>query len=143
MGYRQITQLDDAQTARLTALFQREWWTAGRTAADVRRLLAGPSLVFALADEDTGALVGFARVLTDGVYKALVFDVVVDQAQRGQRLGALLMDWIVNHPQIRHVRHIELYCKPEMVPFYERWGLSADVGDIVLMRGELTSGAVS
>ena len=137
MSYKQITGLRDPQIKRLHALFQREWWTAGRSLDDTRRLLAGPSLVFALAEEHNDELVGFARVITDGVFKALVFDVIVDDAHRGQRLGARLMDWITAHPEVARVKHVELYCRPDMVPFYERWGLTTEVGDIVLMRGEL------
>jgi len=44
------------------------------------------------------------------------------------------MDWIVEHPDLRAVRHFELYCLPELRGFYERWGFSSDVGGIVLMR---------
>ncbi|NJL49176.1 MAG: N-acetyltransferase, partial [Leptolyngbyaceae cyanobacterium SM2_5_2] len=36
-------------------------------------------LLFGLCDEDTQNLVAFARVLTDGVYRAIVFDVIVSE----------------------------------------------------------------
>ena len=44
------------------------------------------------------------------------------------------MDAIVNHPTLSAVKHLELYCLPNMVPFYERWGFSTDVSGVSLMR---------
>ena len=32
------------------------------------------------------------------------------------------MDWIKRHPELARVRHFELYCLPELVPFYEDMG---------------------
>jgi hypothetical protein len=44
------------------------------------------------------------------------------------------MDRIVKHPCLKVVKHIELYCLPPMVPFYEKWGFSTDVSGVTLMR---------
>jgi predicted GNAT family N-acyltransferase len=79
-------------------------------------------------------LVGFARVLTDFVYEALVLDVIVAEDLRGTGLGAALMNAIVNHPRLALVRTIELACQPELVSFYERWGFTDKVGRSRLMR---------
>jgi hypothetical protein len=46
----------------------------------------------------------------------------------------MLMDAVVNHPALRSVTHLELYCLPEMTPFYERWGFTTDLGELRLMR---------
>ncbi len=40
-------------------------------------MLAHTDLVFALVDTDSDRLVGLARVLTDTIYRASVFDVIV------------------------------------------------------------------
>ena len=69
----------------------------------------------AIAESDE--LVAF---LTDYVYKALVLNVIVAEAYRGSGLGARLMDAVMGHPRLRDVRHFELYCLPELTPFYER-----------------------
>ena len=75
-------ELDEAQVEELCALYQREWWTKGRELADVRRMVAHSDFVFALTETGTGALAGFARVLSDRVYKALVLDVIVAEHAR-------------------------------------------------------------
>ena len=45
---------------------------------------------------------------------------------------------LVEHQDLRSVQHIELHCLPDLVPFYERFGFSTDVGGSVLMRRSRT-----
>ncbi len=49
-------------------------------------------------------------------------------------LGAKLMDAVVNHPKLQTVETLGLHCLPKMIPFYERWGFTDDVGDIKFMK---------
>ena len=129
-----ITQLRDGHVDQLHELYQREWWTRGRTRPDVEQMLEYSDYVFGFCAEPGDRLVAFARVLTDRVFKALIFDVIVASPHRGDGLGRRLMDTIVEHPDLRSVRHIELYCVPEMVPFYEKWRFSTDVAGVTYMR---------
>jgi len=134
MDFVQVDRLNEAQFADLVRLFQNEWWTRGRTALDTRAMLAHTDLIIAFAERETGRLVAFARVLTDRVYKALILDVIVDPAWRGSGLGRRLMEAVVNHPELKEVRHLELYCKPELMPLYHRWGFTEELGDLCFMR---------
>ncbi|WP_417714868.1 GNAT family N-acetyltransferase [Pseudoalteromonas obscura] len=56
-----------------------------------------------------GELVGFARVLSDFIYKAVIFDVIVAPDERGKGLGITLMELIKHHPKLNKVLHFELY----------------------------------
>lgn len=129
-----VDRLEEAQIADLFALYQREWWTQGRTLEETRRMLGGSDLLFGICIVDSRRLIAFARVLTDYVFKALIFDVIVDGAYRTQGVGRLLLERIVAHPALSPVQHIELYCHPTMTAFYARWGFSADLGGVVLLR---------
>jgi len=126
--------VDAARLPQLMELFGSAWWTDGRTAGDVRRMLAASDLLFALVHRPSGRLAGFARVITDEVYIAVVLDVVVAPESRGAGLGAMLLDAIVGHPRLAGVRSIELVCQPDLVPFYRRWGFTERVGRSRLMR---------
>ena len=97
-------------------------------------MLASADLVFALVDRATDRLVGFARVLTDAVYRAFVYDVVVDHRHRESGLGRVLLDAIVGHPTLARVETIELACQPELVPFYRRWGFADTLAGSTLLR---------
>ncbi|GAB4052264.1 GNAT family N-acetyltransferase [Catellatospora paridis] len=126
--------VESERLAQLMELFAAEWWTAGRRPDDVAAMLTASDLVFALVERSTDRLVGFARVLTDGVYLACVLDVIVASHARGSGIGRVLLDAIVDHPRLAGVRSIELVCQPELMPFYRNWGFTEEVGRSRLMR---------
>jgi len=136
MGFQDVEALDRDQTGQLHELYLGEWWSRSRTLADVERMLAHTDHQFGICEADSGRLVGFARVLSDRVYKALIFDVIVAPDQRRAGLGKRLLDRILGHPELKDVRSFELYCLPEMAPFYECLGFTRGVGGLVLMRRE-------
>lgn len=133
-SYVPVDGLAERHVHDLQALYLREWWTKSRSLADVRRMLLNCDLVFGLCDPSDNRLVAFARVLTDGTFKALIFDVIVSPEVRGHGLGRQLMESVIRHPQLKDVKHLELYCLPDMVPFYEAFGFSTEVSGVQLMR---------
>ena len=118
----------------LLHLFAEQWWTSHRSSAQVAELVRSSSLVFSAVRVPSDELVGFARVLTDGVTLALVLDVMVSQAWRGRGVGGKLMGAVLAHPLIGEVESVELVCQPELLPFYARWGFSDQVGAARLLR---------
>jgi len=142
MAVRLIDRLSDKQVEELTALYQKEWWSQRRKLDDVRRMLAGTDFVFAFEDADSKELVAFARVLTDTVYRAYLFDVIVKESQRGQGLGRAVVEAVVKHPTLATVEKLFLWCRPELVPFYEEFGFVIDsrpnLHIMVRARGEVS-----
>ena len=134
MPCERINRLTRAQVADLVDLYQNEWWTKGRRPADVRKMLKHTDVVVAFCDARSRRLVAFARVLTDYVYKGLVLDVIVAHEHRGAGLGRALMDAVIRHPKLKRVRHFELYCLPELVPLYRKWGFTEKLGKLKFMR---------
>lgn len=134
MSFEIIDHVSGTQIEELHALYQSEWWTKGRQLDDVRRMVQHTDVIIAFCESDTKKLVAFTRILTDYVYKALVFDVIVAAPYRNTGLGRRLMDAVVNHPALKAVRHIELYCLPGLVPFYQQWGFITELGELQLMR---------
>ena len=132
--YRCVEQIDDRIRRDLMELYRHEWWTNQRREEDVARMLQHSDLVVGVCTDPGDRLVGFTRVLTDRAYKALIFDVIVAQSQRGTGLGRRLIQYVLDHPMLAHVAHIELYCRPELIPFYERWGFSPTGSEVNVMR---------
>jgi GNAT superfamily N-acetyltransferase len=128
-----IQALSSRHVVQLQRMYEQEWWTRGRTRVETQRMLKHSDCVIGLVDGD-GRLCAFCRVLTDQVFKALLFDVIVDASFRGQGLGQRLLEEVRAHPKVAGVKHLELYCLPEMVPFYARFGFSADVGGVRFLR---------
>lgn len=127
-------RLNSAQVEQLWRLYQSEWWSRGRKLSDTRRVVENSDLIFAFSDPETGELAAFARVLTDFVYKALIFDVIVEPSRRKLGLGRRLVDAIVSSPALLFVETLELYCRPELIPFYEQWDFTAGLRRVHFMR---------
>jgi GNAT superfamily N-acetyltransferase len=125
-------ELTSSQIDDLVALYQTAWWSVGRVRPDVEVMLRG-CLPFAFVDEQA-RVVAFARAITDGVYKALVCDVIVSEPYRGTGLGQRLIDTVLEHPTVARCGHVELYCLPPLIPFYERWGFTKELGEVTFMR---------
>ncbi|MFQ4135156.1 GNAT family N-acetyltransferase [Nodosilinea sp. PGN35] len=119
-----LHQLTPAQVEQLHQMYRQEWWSKDRALADVPTLLSNSDLLFALWDGEAQRLAAFSRVLTDWVYRAIVFDVIVAADYRGQGLGARLIEQVTTHPQLAQVECIQLFCTPEMQPFYEKYGFT-------------------
>jgi N-acetylglutamate synthase-like GNAT family acetyltransferase len=66
-------------------------------------------------------LIACARVLTDYVYRAIVFDVIVHLDYQGKGLGRGLMGKVVSHPSLRDVEYFFLYTA-DKEGFYRRLG---------------------
>jgi predicted GNAT family N-acyltransferase len=124
MNYTIVHQLTENQILELVDLYQYEFWSKGRTYPDVAKMISASNIIIALIDEDE-RLIGFSRVLTDFVYRATIYDVIIKSTHRSQGLGAKLIDAIIHHPQLLIVEQLALYCLPEMTPFYERWGFTS------------------
>jgi GNAT superfamily N-acetyltransferase len=62
------------------------------------------SLVFGIYADTGGRMVGMARVVTDYCIVAYLCDVFIDEEFRGHGLGKWLMQSILEHPDLKHVR---------------------------------------
>jgi GNAT superfamily N-acetyltransferase len=78
------------------------YWASGRSFETVERLVREASRVVGLYHD--GALVGFARAVSDGVAVAYLADVYVLPGYRGQGLGEELVREIVEHGELANVR---------------------------------------
>ncbi|MEN5297469.1 GNAT family N-acetyltransferase [Brucella sp. TWI559] len=103
------------------SFYRKEWWTAARSFEDVIKMLKHCDLTLFCRDQND-EIIGFARVLTDFTFKAMIFDVIVAEQTRGQGLGKMLVQRLLNHEKLRGVSSFELYCPDRLVPFYKKLG---------------------
>ena len=86
-------------------LTNESYWAKGRSLKTVRKSIEH-SLCFGVYHEDR--LVGFARVVTDYSVIAWIMDVFIIDQYRKKGLSKMLMDAIMNHPDLQNL---------------QRWGL--------------------
>jgi GNAT superfamily N-acetyltransferase len=123
MNYTWIEKFGESQEEELFDLYSQEWWTKDRSFDDVARMLRHSDIVLGCCGDD-GRLVGFARVLTDFTFKALIFDVIVHASSRGLGVGQAIVNHIVARPDLEKVSSFELYCPERLIPFYEKLGFT-------------------
>ncbi len=109
------------QPEQLLILFQQAPWAKGRTLADAREMLRHTDVALCAWEGDR--LVGFGRVLTDFIYRATIWDVIVDGAYQKQGIGTEIVQRILQHPRLKKV---ELFWLCTRRPgFYEKLGFSS------------------
>jgi ribosomal protein S18 acetylase RimI-like enzyme len=118
-----FSERKDFDPALLVRLYEQAPWANGRQAEDARDMLAQTDLAISAWDADR--LVGFGRVLTDYVYRASIWDVIVDQDYQGQDIGTEIMQRILHHPALKRVELFWL-CTRDKQAFYEKLGFSAN-----------------
>ncbi len=128
MAFNRLERLSDQQIVQLHTLCQNEWWTSARTLPDAKRMLGNTNIMLGLCEDHSEKLIAFARVLTEKVYKAFILDVIVDPDYRTKGLGKEIMQMILRYSKLIKVKHFELYCLPELIPFYKKWGFTDDLG---------------
>lgn len=128
-----IYSFSPSQIKQVHQLYKEVWWGKERTFEDTVSCVQGSQICIGILDADNN-LVGFTRVISDFIYKAIIFDVIVTTAERGNGLGQKLISLVKSHIRLQKVKHFELYCLPEMEEFYLRFGFSTEVGGIKLMR---------
>ncbi|WP_068984550.1 GNAT family N-acetyltransferase [Bacillus sp. RS11] len=73
--------------------------------------------VFAVEDNK---IIGFARALSDGVFNAAIYDVVVHKDYQGRGIARILLEDIMK--QLEDVSCIQLIATTGNEPFYEKMG---------------------
>ena len=111
----------DFSPRHLLRLYQQAPWAKGRTIDEAKAMLKHTDE--AVTAWDGARLVGFGRVLTDYVYRATIWDVIVDKAYQGRGIGTDIVTRILRHPRLKRV---ELFWLCTRMPgFYEKLGFSS------------------
>jgi GNAT superfamily N-acetyltransferase len=100
-------------------LSRESYWAAGRTLETVQRSIGG-SLCLGRYDPQ-GRQAGFARVITDCATFGWICDVFVLDAHKGRGLGKWLVQVLVDLPELRTVRRLQLATR-DAHELYRRYG---------------------
>jgi len=101
----QFTISTDSSRLDMNAVYDflsRSYWAKTRPRERTDAAFTN-SLVFGIYNEG-GNMVGMSRVVTDFCIVAYLCDVFIDEAARGHGLGKWLMQSMLDHPNLKHVR---------------------------------------
>ena len=69
-----------------------------------------------------GSLIGFGRIICDGVLHALIVDVIVLPEYQHKGIGSAVMTRLMEYCRSKNIRDIQLFCATGKVEFYEKLG---------------------
>ncbi|HEY4567957.1 MAG TPA: GNAT family N-acetyltransferase [Kribbella sp.] len=88
------------------SFLRTSYWAAGIPREVVERAVAGSLNLGVYADD--GAMVAFARMVTDRATFAWLADVFVVESHRGHGLGRFVVSTLLEHPDLKGLRQILL-----------------------------------
>ncbi|GER43830.1 N-acetyltransferase [Striga asiatica] len=92
----------------------------------IRLALDHTDAVLWVEHEKTRRPVAFARATGDGVFNAIIWDVVVDPSYQGIGLGKAVMERLLAELLDKGITNIALYSEPRVLGFYRPLGFVAD-----------------
>lgn len=112
----------DVDIYQLQALFNKSaFWAQDRQIEDLKIAIDRSEPVISVRDGDR--LIGFARATSDGIYRATIWDVVIDYDYQKLGLGRKLIETLLSHPTMNRVERIYLNTTNQQ-SFYERIGFN-------------------
>ena len=87
-------------------LDRNAFWAKDRKINDLRKCLANSDVIVSLWS--LNELVGFGRALSDGVYRGVLWDIVIDQDHQGKGYGKMIVKNILESKKIKHTKKIYL-----------------------------------
>lgn len=125
-----LTHIEKPFTAReVMRLYEDAGWWKEREEVDIEIMLQKEISVGAWKDE---VLVGFARAVTDGKFRAYVEDVVIHSSIKRKGIGTLLVTKL--REELSHIEIISLFCDEELIPFYEKNQFKQSKSQFVMHR---------
>jgi predicted GNAT family N-acyltransferase len=134
MKFEVVDEFDSKHTAEFRDLYDQYPWWEDRSSEDVQTMIEHTDLLVGLRNTENGHLVAAGRVLTDFVYYAKIYDVIVAKKYRGDGLGQQLMGSIVDHHALSSLSTLTLDCRDGLIPFYEDCGFERNEMEAVILE---------
>lgn len=111
-------------------LNKHAFWAQGRSKATLRKILAGSNVVISLWRGKR--LVGFGRATSDGICRAVLWDVVVAGDLQGHGFGLQVIKALLAAPGINNVERVYLMTTNSR-GFYEQLGFKSSTNQQLLL----------
>jgi len=113
-------------------LDKHAFWANDRNYAQLRQVLAGSTVVISLWRDKR--MVGFGRATSDGIYRAVLWDVVVADDLHGMGLGRQVVESLLASAKLKDVEKVYLMTT-NSAEFYLQLGFSQCTSQQLLLKG--------
>ena len=112
-------------------LNRNAFWAKNRTLEDLKKCLANSDVVISLWVDSE--IVGFGRALTDGIYRGVLWDVVIDQNHQGKGFGKLIVQNLLSSKKIKNTKKLYLMTTNKKL-FYSQLDFKEVTSQNLLLR---------
>ena len=117
---------------KLQKLLDRNaFWAKSRTIYDLKKCLANSDVIVSIWVGDE--MVGFGRALTDGIYRGVLWDIVIDQNHQGKGFGSLILKNLLSSKKIKNTKKLYLMTTNKKL-FYSQFNFKEVNSQKLLIR---------
>tara|TARA_B100000242_G_scaffold184425_1_gene132524 strand:+ start:441 stop:896 length:456 start_codon:yes stop_codon:yes gene_type:complete len=107
------------------------FWAKNRTINDLKKCLANSDVIVSIWVGKE--IVGFGRALTDGIYRGVLWDIVIDQKYQGKGFGKLIVKNLLSSKKIKNTKKIYLMTTNKKI-FYSQLDFKVVTSQNLLIR---------
>ena len=107
------------------------FWAKNRTINDLKKCLANSDVIVSLWVGRE--IVGFGRGLTDGIYRGVLWDIVIDKNHQGKGFGTLVVNNLLSSKKIKKTKKIYLMTTNKKL-FYSQFDFQKVSSQNLLIR---------
>lgn len=105
-----------------TELFETTGWNSTYKLTSKELYTAIENSWYHISVYDGKKLIGFGRIICDGVVHALILDMIILPKYQGKGIGKIILDRLVKKCLDNKIRDIQLFCAKDKKEFYEKYG---------------------
>ena len=106
-------------------LFETTGWNAKYELSKEELFTALKNSWYTISVLDNNQLVGFGRIICDGVEHALILDVIIHPKRQDEGIGKEVMGKLVSKCKEHKIRDIQLFSAKDKAGFYEKLGFKS------------------
>ena len=105
-------------------------WGQKRNIKDLKKMIAGSSVVISLWSQEK--LIGFGRATTDEIFRAVLWDIIIEKDYQNSGLGKKIVHKLLTNPLISKVQRIYImttHCES----FYKKIGCKNSSNQMLML----------
>ena len=107
------------------------FWAKNRTINDLKKCIANSDVIVSLWVGNE--IVGFGRALTDGIYRGVLWDLVIDQNHQGKGFGTLIVKQLLSSKEVKNTKKLYLMTTNKKL-FYSQFNFKEVTSQDLLVR---------
>ena len=112
-------------------LDKNAFWAKNRSIDDLKKCLSNSDVIVSLWVGNE--IVGFGRALSDGIYRGVVWDIVIDQNHQGKGFGTLIIKKLLSSKKIKNTKKLYLMTTNKK-KFYSKYDFKEVTSQELLIR---------